>query len=135
MKNPLNPNPRIRGNFMQKYLLVFLLSLFLLWGGLYAATVGGNSLLGKRAIPQALIVARGGGATYRIEFMGRSVQVGRALLLGSLDPDTKGMLSPRGEKSFSLKYSLPLGKLDLLIDRRNRWEADLRGRKRGGDVE
>jgi hypothetical protein len=118
---------------MEKYLLILALGLSLLWGGLFAAARGGNSLLGERAIPQALTVARQGKASYRIEFMGRTVQVGRAFLLGNLVGSQSGVFFSRGTRSVSLR--LPLARLDLLIIRRNSWSRGLRGRKRGGNVE
>ncbi len=116
---------------MQKYLWILGLGLLLLWGGLAATTLGGNSLLGRQAIPQALTVAWGG-ANYRIVFMGKRVQVGRALILGELSGDGGLLL---GKIGFSPKYKVPLLQLDQLIVRRNRYLEHLWGRKRGGNVE
>ena len=116
---------------MRKYLWIFGLGLLLLWAGLAATTLGGNSLLGRQAIPQALTVARGR-ASYRIVFMGKRVQVGRALILGELAGDG-GLIW--GKTRLLPKQKVSLVRLDGLIIRRNHYLEHLWRRKRGENVE
>ena len=103
---------------MQKLLAILVLSLLFLWGGLYLAATGANTLLVKNAIPQALTVAREADATYKLKVWGRELVLGRAIVLGDLTGS--GFLAGDREK-----IQLPLGRLDQLIAERNRILAKL----------
>ncbi len=102
---------------MRRYLLILSLGALQLWGGLYLATLGGNQLLGRRAIPQALQVTRERPATYKIAIMGREVAVGKAVVLGKMTEVQRSKLFSRLTK---LRLRVPVGRLDLLIEQRNR---------------